>query len=365
MTDRVMGSDYMAFAKLQTGARFSLASSGVANAQMSDIGPIPTLELHGDNPYGWPPLLERIAGRFSVRAENVVTAMGTAFANHLAMAALVAPGDEVVVETPVYPLMTGVLGYLGAALRPVDRRAEDAWSLDPARVAAALTERTRLVVLANLHNPTGARTPPEDIEAIAAAAARVGALVLVDEVYLELTATPHHNPTAFTPEGNVVVTSSLTKAYGLSGLRCGWILAPAALARRMWRLNDLFAASGFHPGEQLNLLAMDYLDALRGRTLAILEENRAAYRAVLEGHPALDQVILDQGTTVFPRLRREDGDAFFRRLKADFDTTVVPGSYFGAPAHIRIGLGAEPGQTREGLERLARALDVGPPFVKP
>jgi aspartate/methionine/tyrosine aminotransferase len=360
VSERVTASAYMAFAKLQTGARFSLATSGVVNAQMSDIGPIPPLALNGGNPYGWAPLLERIAGRFGVGAEHVVTAVGTAFANHLAFAALIAPGDEVVVETPVYPLLTETLAYLGAVLKLVERRAEDAWRLDPVRMADAITPRTRLVVLTNLHNPTGARASTQDIAAIAASAARVGAMVLVDEVYLELAATLAYSPTAFTANGNIVVTSSLTKAYGLSGLRCGWVLAPADLALRMWRLNDLFGASGFHPGEQLNLLAMDHLDVLRGRTLAILEENRAAYRAILEGHPALDQVIPGQGTTVFPRLLHEDGDALFRRLKADYDTAIVPGRFFGAPAHIRVGLCAEPVQTREALERLAKAISIKP-----
>jgi aspartate/methionine/tyrosine aminotransferase len=354
---RVMASDYMAFAKLESDARFSLAASGVANADFTDLGPLPGLTLHGDNSYGWPPLLEAIAARFGIGADNVVTATGTAFANHLAFAALVQPGDEVLIETPAYELLVSALKYLGASISTFARRADQAWRLDPAVVIAAITPGTRLVVLTNLHNPSSSLAPLADVALIAEAAARVGAHVLVDEVYLELMAGPHGAiPTSFTPGGNVVVTSSLTKAYGLTGLRCGWILAPADLAHRLWRLNDLFGSTANHPGEQLSLWAFGRLDGLRSRATAILEENRAAYRAILGGHPALEQTIFDHGTTVFPRLLLEDGDHFFRRLKADFETSVVPGRFFDAPSHIRIGLGADPAMTRAGLERLAKAL---------
>ena len=357
---RPLGSDYMAFAKLESAARFNLASSGIANAAMEDLGPLPDLKLCGDNSYGWAPLLEAIASRFAgVRPEHVVTGVGTAFANHLALAALIAPGDEVLIETPTYELLESTLRYLGASLTTFARRADQAWRLDPAALAAAITPRTRLVVLTNLHNPSSQLADLATVAAIAEAAAKVGAHVLVDEVYLELMAVDGIVPTSFTPGGNVVVTSSLTKAYGLTGLRCGWILAPAELALRMWRLNDLFGSTPNHPGEQLDVIAIGRLEPLRARAGALLEENRAAYRAILGGHPALEQTIFDHGTTVFPRLLAGDGDAFFNRLKADFETSVVPGRFFGCPDHMRIGLGADPAMTRAGLEQVARALGPG------
>ena len=124
---------------------------------------------------------------------------------------------------------------------------------------------------------------------MARSAAEVGARVLIDEVYLELLFEDGKAFTAFRPDGNIVVTSSLTKAYGLSGLRCGWILAPADLAEKMRRLNDLFASLPAHVAEQLGLVAMSRLDALRARGRAILEENRAAYREILGDHPALNR----------------------------------------------------------------------------
>jgi aspartate/methionine/tyrosine aminotransferase len=357
---RTLASDYMAFAKLETGARYNLASSGVADCALADLGAdLGELELHGDDAYGWRPLIEAIAARFAVPPQCVVTAAAASFANHLALAGLVAPGDEVLVEAPTYELLLSALGYLQAKVRRFERRPEREWRLDPDEVAERLTPATRLIVLTNLHNPSGALAQPAAIEAVAAAAAKVGASVLIDEVYLERTFGAGPPRTAFRPGANIVVTSSLTKAYGLSGLRCGWILAGADLARRLWRLNDLYAVKTPHIAEQLSLTALARLPALRARATAILEANRAAYRAILGGHTGLDQTIFDHATTVFPRLAAGDGDAFAALLADRYETSVVPGRFFGRPTHIRIGLGADPAMTRVGLERIAEALASG------
>jgi aspartate/methionine/tyrosine aminotransferase len=358
---RTLSSEYMHFAKLSTAARYGLASSGVADCVLADLGAgLEDVALHGPNAYGYAPLTERIAERFRVPPDCVVTAGGTSFANHLAMAALVSPGDEVLVEDPIYELLTATLGYFQADVRRFVRRPEDRWALDVEAVVGALTTRTRLVVLTNLHNPTGDLARVADIEAIAAAADRVGARVLIDEVYLELMFRDGPAFTAFRPDGNVIVTSSLTKAYGLSGLRCGWILAPAALAERMRRLNDLFASLPPHIAERLGVVAFERLPALRARASAMLDVNRVAYREILGGHPGLDQVILDQGTTMFPRLVAGEGDGFFRRLMTRFETSVVPGRFFGRPDHLRIGLAGDTAMTRTGLERIAEALESWP-----
>lgn len=354
---RNMQSQYMYFAKLKTKARYGLASSGVADCSMSDLDVgLGDLALHGENSYGYAPLMARIAARFGVPEACVVQAGGCSFANHLAMAALIGPGDEVLVEDPTYELLLSTLGYLQARVSRFARRAEDGWRLDADTVAAALTPGTRLVVLTNLHNPTGALADDTTVAAVAEAAARVGATVLIDEVYRELMFRDGVATTSFREDGNIVVTSSLTKAYGLSGLRCGWILAPVSQAARMRRLNDLYAVLPPHLAERISVLAFDRLQHLRTRANALIDTNRAAYREVLGGHPALEQVVFEQGTTVFPRLRGGDGDALFEVLRTRFETSVVPGRFFGRPAHVRVGLGADPAMTRVGLTRLAAAL---------
>jgi aspartate/methionine/tyrosine aminotransferase len=192
--------------------------------------------------------------------------------------------------------------------------------------------------------------------AVAEVAAKVGAWLLVDEVYLELMFSDGRARTSFREDGNIVVTSSLTKAYGVTGLRCGWILAPQPLAQKMRRLNDLYGVHPPHVAERMAVTALDRLQNLRDRATGLIDANRAAYRELLSDHPALDQSLFDQGTTVFPRLRHEDGDALFARLVRDFDTSVVPGRFFGKPDHIRIGLAGDPATSREGMRRLAAAL---------
>ena len=134
------------------------------------------------------------------------------------------------------------------------------------------------------------------------------------------------------------------------------MLAPADLAQDMRRLNDLYGVHPPHLSERLSEVALQRLGGVRARANAMVDANRAAYREILEGHPRLDQVVFDQGTTVFARLRGEDGDAFFRRLTTQFETSVVPGRFFGHPEFIRIGLGGDVAMTRTGLGRIAEAL---------
>jgi aspartate/methionine/tyrosine aminotransferase len=357
---RQMQSDYMDFAKFGADARYNLATSGVASADLADLGLTwSDLALHGPNAGGYAPLVETVAARFGVDPACVVMPGGGAsFANHLALAALVSPGDEVLIEWPCYELLSSTLGYLQADVRRFERRLDQAWRLDPYRVEAALTPKTKLVVLTNLHNPTSAYADDATIHAIAAAAAKVGAMVFVDEVYRELMFVDDEAAeTSFLADGNIVVTSSLTKAYGVTGLRCGWILAPATLAQRMRRLNDLYGVHPPHIAERMSVVAFGRLPQLRARANALIGAGRAAYLAVLGDHPKLSQVVFKQGTTVFPRLSEGDGDHFFQRLIEKFETSVVPGRFFGLARHIRVGLAGDPHTTRIGLGRVAAALE--------
>ena len=224
-------------------------------------------------------------------------------------------------------------------------------------MARNITPETRLLVITNMHNPTSALASEESLRKIGDLAREVGARVLVDEVYLECL----HDPTpmsSFHYGEHFVVTSSLTKAYGLSGLRCGWILAEPKLAERMWRLNDLFSAIPVHVAELLSVMAIGRLDELGRRADSLIEANRSAMVATLGGHPAIEFSIPRVGTTVFPRLRRGDVAAFCHFLRDGYDTSAVPGSYFERPQHFRVGLAGDVEMTREGLTRLAQALEA-------
>ena len=185
---------------------------------------------------------------------------------------------------------------------------------------------------------------------------RDGARVLVDEVYLEYFYGSRPRP-AFHFGDQFLVTSSLTKAFGLSGLRCGWVLATRELAERMWRINDLYAATPAHPAELLSVIALDHLDKIAARAKRLLEENRKSLKAFLDSRNDLDFYRPGAGNDRLSQATLGDVDAFVRLLREKYETSVVPGSYFDMPQHFRVGIGGDPEMTRVGLERLGLALD--------
>ncbi|MGC2528869.1 MAG: pyridoxal phosphate-dependent aminotransferase [Candidatus Acidiferrum sp.] len=361
---RTKRSVYMEWAKIRSHARFNLATSGVTGVPLAefpfDLG---QFEVTAPGGYGYAPLQQRLAQHSGVPEECVVAATGTSMANHLAMATLLDSGDEVLIEEPVYGPLLEVAEYLGARIKRVPRRFETGFALVPEEIERAITRETRLIVLSNLHNPSGALAPAATLRAIGEMARRVGARVLVDEVYLEMlfdTSAPFCFPigeSIASDDNPFLVTSSLTKVYGLSGLRCGWVLASPALAKRMWLLNDLYGAVAAHPAERMSVMAFDHLDQFRDRARSLLATNRALIDSFLASQNELECFRPVAGTVVFPRVSHGDPKIFFRLLREKYETTVVPGSFFEMPRHFRIGIGGDTAGLRAGLERLGAALD--------
>ena len=195
-------------------------------------------------------------------------------ANMLAMAAILEPGDEVLVEHPTYGLLLDALGYLQADIRRFPRRAEAGFALDPG-VERAITPRTGLIVITNLHNPSSAFTSDETLRAVGAIArARAPACWWTKFIWTLFRFCPALR-IRLGPE--FVVTSSLTKVYGLSGLRCGWILAEPGLARKIWLLDDLFDVNMAHPAELMSVVVFRNFEPIRQRSRELLEtESRGA-----------------------------------------------------------------------------------------
>ena len=336
-------SDYMQWAKTRSRARYNLATSGVGAFSLQDLPfDASKLEITGENSYGYPPLVAAIAAQRGVDPDYVVEAAGTSMANHLALAAILERGDEVLIEHPSYALIVDAALYLGADVKRFCRTEESGYAIDPAAIRRALTPKTRLIVLTNLHNPSSTLTSEAVLREVGDLARSVGALVLVDEVYLD--AVYENTPRSAIHLGpEFVVTGSLTKVYGLSGLRCGWILARPDLAWKMRRLNDLFASTPAHPAELLSVAAFEHLGAIRERARQVVEADRAVLKKFAPSAPAA-------GTTFF--LRVGDADTFLQRLRADYETSAVPGRFFEMPEHIRIGMGVNSAMFAEGLRRL-------------
>src|SRR5262249_29948173 len=349
-------SDYMHWSKTQSHARFNLATSGVALCPVCELSiDLKELEINGDNSYGYALLQQAIAAHHAVDPECVVESAGTSMANHLAMAAIIEPGDEVLIEHPAYGPILDVAHYLQANMKRFRRAEENGWAIDPAEVRRCITPKTRLIVITNLHNPTSVLTSDSVLREISDMARNVGAFVLVDEVYRD--AVYENTPrTAFHLGPEFVVTGSLTKVYGVSGLRCGWILAQPDLAWKMRRLNDLYSATPVFPGELLSVAAFTQLNLLRERARGIVEADRKLFRDFLAKQSSLCAVSTPWGTTSFPRLLNGNADAFLKRLRCEFDTSAVPGRFFEMPDHFRIGMGVNTEMFAEGLSQLNRAL---------
>jgi aspartate/methionine/tyrosine aminotransferase len=350
----VMGSAYMNWAKTRSVAKYNLATSGLGNVKLSEIRvSLEDLEIT-DGGYGYQPLIQSIATRYRVATEEVVTAAGTTFANHLAMAALIKPGDEILFEHPAYEPMLALARYLGADVKRFSRRFED--NFQPEDLERLVTPKTRLIVITNLHNPSGVLIDDSRMKQIGEIARRVGARVLVDEVYME-TLFEESPRTSFHLGEEFVVTSSLTKAFGLSGLRCGWILAQRDLAKRMWLLNDLFAATAVHAGERLSVVAMQQLEGIGERAKQLLDRNRQILNDFLDTREDLEVIRPEFGTVMFPRVRHGTSERLCELLREKYETSVVPGIFFEMPAHFRIGIAGDTDVLKAGLERLEKALN--------
>ena len=187
----------------------------------------------------------------------------------------------------------------------------------------------------------------------------VGAHVLVDEVYLD--AVYENTPrTSFHLGPEFVVTSSLTKIYGVSGLRCGWILARPELARKMRLLNDLYGATPAYPAEVLSVAAFEHLEILRDRARRVVEADRAVLAKFLADHRgAVCAPATAWGTTCFLRLSADSSDDFLARLRSEYDTGAVPGKFFEMPGHARIGMGVDSEMFAEGLRRISQCVTKG------
>ncbi|HMH42405.1 MAG TPA: aminotransferase class I/II-fold pyridoxal phosphate-dependent enzyme [Pyrinomonadaceae bacterium] len=351
-------STYMHWAKTRAKVKYDLALSGILNLPFAELeATISDIDLNGDNSYGYGPLVDALAKHADVPSESVVTISGgTSMANHLAMAAAIEHGDEVLIEQPTYEPLLALAQYFGAGIKRFARSSENNYRVDLEDLTSKVTSRTRLIVLTNLHNPSSALVDEETLRNIGEIGQTAGARVLVDEVYLEaLFEAAPRSSVHLGPQ--FIATSSLTKGYGLSGLRCGWILAEPELAQRMRLLHDIFGALAPHPAERLSVLAISKLPQFIQRAKNILETNRAVLNNFYDSREDLEVPQSRTGTTSFPRLLKGTVENVYTLLTEKYDSAIVPGRFFESPRHFRVGMCAEPAAFETGVERLGQALD--------
>jgi hypothetical protein len=353
---------YITWAKTQPPAEINLARSGIDHCPPSLLG-LNASDLVTTLPvkYGYGPLREAIAERYRVRGAQVFPLSGgTSYANWIACAAILDRTDraaEVIVERPTYEPLLRIPQALGHRIRRLERRFEDGYAIDLDRFTSLVSSKTRLAIVTNLHNPSGARIDNRTLRAMAEILDRVHAYLLVDEVYLECLF--RERAESCVRAGlNVVTTNSLTKAYGLDGLRAGWILGPAPLIAEAGRINDLMTNNSVAPGEQLALAAFRHHRAIDRRAHDILDPNLARVVRFFADETRLTALMPEGGNVVFPRLPSwVDSESLTERLVKRYSTLVVPGRFFESRRHIRVSFGCKPALLARGLANISRALD--------
>jgi aspartate/methionine/tyrosine aminotransferase len=341
--------------------RYNLSESGVRPLSLQELVSEPAdreallkAELGYGQSNGTPELRRSIAAMYPGSTEsNVLVTTGTAEANFLASWVLTEPGDEVVMMLPNYMQLWGLFRGFGAEVRPLPLIEELNWAPDVDQLEHIISDKTKVIAVCNPNNPTGAILTEVEMDRLVRAARRVGAWLLADEVYRGAELTRPLTPSFWGRYEKLIVTSGLSKAYGLPGLRVGWIVSTEDFADRAWAYHD-YTTIG--PGPQTDLLARIALrpetrQKLLLRTRGILESNYPVIRQWIESHEStLSLIPPEAGAIAYIKYRLGiDSLEFVERLRKEKSVLVVAGEHFAMGKYLRIGFGSDAGYLRDGL----------------
>jgi aspartate/methionine/tyrosine aminotransferase len=345
---------------------FNLSESGVHPLTLDELARLAGDAGIGATPLGYgqsngsDELRARIAAFYDgARNDGIVVTNGGAEANFLAMWELVRPGDEIAVVVPTYMQTYGLAEIAGARVMEIPLREENRWQPDPSDIRRAVTDRTRVIVVTNPGNPTGSVLGSDARAAIIDAAASTGAWILADEVYTGAELDGAETTSFFGQYEKVIATGSLSKAYGLPGLRIGWAASDPATAQALWARSDYTTISHGELTDHLACIALD--PAVRP---FLLERTRRIVRAGVDTltrwmeekggfhwHPP------DAGAICLVRYDAPvESDVLAERLRAGYGVLIVPGTHFGLGRYIRFGLGMPTDYFRAALDRVDAAL---------
>lgn len=347
------------------------------NISESGVRPLTTAELVPDSetlrrvlnvPQGYPQsngseeLRSRIAELYpGARMENVLVTCGGSEANYVSTWALIEPGDEVVFTMPNYMQIGGVASAFGATINPLWLREKLQWGIDLDELPRLVTPKTRIVAACNPNNPTGAILKKAERAAIVAAAAKVGAWIVADEVYRGAELEGVMTPSFWGSYDRVICTGGLSKAYGLPGLRTGWIVGPPDVIERMWGYHDYTSIGPSMLTDRLASVALEpkRRDWILGRTRQILRQNYPIIREWLTAHGGTFSHIPPlAGAIAYAGLR--DGwnsVEMAEELRAKKDVLIVPGEHVGMKSYVRFGYGGDPELLQKALARIAEWIE--------
>ncbi|MFH2010957.1 MAG: aminotransferase class I/II-fold pyridoxal phosphate-dependent enzyme [bacterium] len=357
-------------AKWENVVDYDLSESGVLPATLRELVDDPAqLDELLDVRLGYPQtngideLRELIAALYpGAASDNVLVTVGAAEANYLALSTVVQPGDELVVMLPNYMQIWGIAQNRGLRPTPFHLREEHGWKPDLDELAEVVTDRTKLIAICNPSNPTGYILTAGEMDAIVAVAARVGAWLLADEVYsgTELD-TDEQTPTFYGRYDRVLAMNSLSKAYGLPGLRIGWTVAPAQAVEDFWARHDYTTIGTTMLGNRLAARALS--PAVRPRLIArargLVRNGLPVLRRWLERRAGDFELVPPQASPIaFVRYHLGiNSTALVERCIREQSVLMVPGDHFGMDGHLRLRHGLPPDYLQAGLDRFGAVLD--------
>jgi aspartate/methionine/tyrosine aminotransferase len=294
--------------------------------------------------------------------DHVEVTNGGSEANFITVFRLIEPGDEVVMLVPNYMQTWGLARAFGAAIREwrlIEDTQAGRWRVDLNALETLVSSRTRMIVICNPNNPTGARLTAADLDAVARIADKHGAWILSDEVYRGAELDGQETASMWGRSDRAIITSGLSKAYGLPGLRIGWIVAPPPLVASFWSYHDYVTIA---PGALSDRLARVALVPQRRaqlfeRTRAILRANLPMIEEWLRASGGFSWIRPEAGAIVYVRYDHPiNSTELVTRLRKEKSVLVVPGDHFGMDGYLRLGFGEPQEYNRAGLERLRELL---------
>jgi aspartate/methionine/tyrosine aminotransferase len=306
-------------------------------------------------------LREQIAAHYpGATADHIEVTNGTSEANYMVALSQLRPGDEVAMEAPNYMQMPGVARSLGATVRTFRLRQDTGWEPDWDEFEQAVTPRTKLLYLSNPNNPTGAVLSDEAMARIASRCDQTGTWLLSDEVYLGAEIDRPRTKSFWGLGDRVVVTSGLSKAYGIPGVRVGWLVGPPQLAAASWTQHDYITIGPNKMSDRIARVAVqpDNRERCYARTREILRQNLPIAREWIDSFEG--RVTWREPQAGAIALLRYAGDepslSIAERVRTAQSTLIVPGSHVGLEGHVRIWLGGREDYLREGLRRIGSEL---------
>jgi aspartate/methionine/tyrosine aminotransferase len=352
------------FDKYQYEIDYDIGESAVKTLDVKDLDiDLSEVSLRYGYHRGKPELRECIAGQYpGLKEENIIVTTGASEANFLVVSALVKPGDHVIVEHPNYPSLYEVPRSLGCSVDLLTLRFEHRFKPDLSALERKITPKTRLISLTHPNNPTGSMISREELQSIIDLVESRGLYLLFDETYRDMANGDQILPSAASLSPRAISISSMSKCYGLPGIRTGWLtsqdkfILDSAVAIR-----EQVSISNNALSEEIAYSVLsrreNYLDKARIR----IEKNRAVVADWMEKQKDLEWIYPEAGVVCFPRTADHiqiDSEKLYRTLAEKYRTFVVPGRCFEMNnCHFRIGFGGDEEKIRKGLENLTKAME--------